>query len=55
MVFQCCLTARTEPDQGIVGLRKLEFWGVGELSVMDELEPVEKTGPFENFHVAFSR
>ena len=29
MVFQSCLTARAEPDQGIGGLRKLEFSGVG--------------------------
>ena len=54
MVFQCCLTAtRAEPDRGIGGLRKVEFLGVGGLPVMDELEPLEKSGPFENFHVAF--
>jgi len=42
-----------EPDRGIVRLRKLEVLGVGGLPVMDELEPLEKTGPFENFQVAF--
>jgi hypothetical protein len=45
MVFQICLTARAEPDRGIVGLRELEFLGVGGLPVMDELEPLKKTGP----------
>ena len=47
MVFQSCLTARAEPDRGIVGLRELEFLGVGGLPVMDELEPLKKTGPFK--------
>jgi hypothetical protein len=37
MVFQGCLTARAEPDRGIVGLRELEFWGVGGLPNLDEL------------------
>jgi hypothetical protein len=52
MVFRSCLTARAEPDRGIGGLRRLEFLGVGGLPVMDELEPLEKTGPFENLQVA---
>ena len=45
MVFQSCLTARTEPDRGIGGLCELDFLGVGELPVMDDLEPPEKTDP----------
>ena len=53
MVFRSCLTARAEPDRGIGGLHKLEFLGVGGLPVMDELEPLEKTGSFENFQMAF--
>ena len=32
---------------------ELEFLGVGVLPVMDKLEPLEKTGPFEHFQVAF--
>ena len=53
MVFQSCLTARAEPGRGVVGLRKLEFLGVGGLPIMDELEPLEKTGPFNYFQMAF--
>ena len=53
MVFQSCLTARAEPDRGIVGLRDLESLGDFGLPIMDELEPLEKTGPFEHFQVAF--
>ena len=53
MVFRSCLTARAEPDRGIGGLRRLEFLGVGGLPVMDELEPLEKTGPFQHFQMAF--
>ena len=53
MVFQSCLTARAEPDRGIGGPLKLEFLGVGGLPFMDELEPLEMTGPFKNFQVAF--
>jgi hypothetical protein len=53
IVFKSCLATWAEPDRGIVGLRELDFWGVGELLVMDELEPLEKTGPFEHFQMAF--
>jgi len=37
----------------MVGLRKLEFLGVGGLPIMDELEPLEKTGRLKHFHMAF--
>ena len=30
-----------------------EFLGVGWLPVMDELDPLEKSSPFEGFQVAF--
>jgi hypothetical protein len=40
MVFQSCVTTWTEPNRGIVGLRKLEFVGVGGLPIIDELEPL---------------
>jgi hypothetical protein len=53
MVFQSCLAARAELDRGIVGLRDLEFLGGGGLSVMDEFDPLETRGPFENLQVAF--
>ena len=53
VVFKSCLATWAEPDRGIVGLRELEFLGVGGLPVMDELEPLEKTGPFEHFQMAF--
>ena len=53
MVFQSCLTARADPDRGIGGLRELELLGVGGLPVIDELDPLEKRGPFEDFQVAF--
>ena len=53
MVFQGCLTTWAEPDRGIVGLRKLDFLGVGGLPIMDELEPLEKTFPFQHFQMAF--
>jgi hypothetical protein len=53
VVFQSCLTARAEPDRGIVGLRELEFLGVGGLPIMDELEPLEKIGPLKHFQMAF--
>jgi hypothetical protein len=48
-VFQSCLTARTEPDRGISGLRELEIWGIGGLPVMDELEPLERQAPLRTF------
>ena len=53
MVFQSCLTTWAEPDRGIAGLRELEFLGVGGLPIMDELEPLEKTGPLKHFQMAF--
>jgi hypothetical protein len=53
MVFQSCLTTWAEPDRGIVGLREVEFLGVGGLPIMDELEPLEKTGPLKHFQMAF--
>jgi hypothetical protein len=53
MVFQGCLTTWAEPDRGIVGLRKLDFLGVGGLPIMDELEPLEKTGRLKRFHMAY--
>ena len=53
MVFKSCLATWAEPDRGIVGLRELEFLGVGGLPVMDELEPLEKTGPFQHFQMVF--
>ena len=53
MVFKSRLATWAELDRGIVGLRELEFLGVGGLPVMDELEPLEKTGPFEHFQMAF--
>ena len=53
MVFQSCLTTWAEPDRGIVGLRELEFVGVDGLPIIDELEPLEKTGPFQHFQMAF--
>ena len=42
-----------EPDRGILRLRKLECVGVGGLPIMDELEPLEKTRPFQYFQMAF--
>jgi hypothetical protein len=30
-----------------------ELVGVGGLPIMDELEPLEKTGPFQHFQMAF--
>ena len=53
MVFQSCLTTWAGPDRGIVGLCELEFLGVGGLSIMDELEPLEKTGPLKHFRMVF--
>jgi hypothetical protein len=53
VVFQSCLPTWAEPDRGIVGLRELEFVGVGGLPIMDELEPLEKTCPFQHFQMAF--
>jgi hypothetical protein len=53
MVFQSCLATWAEPDRGIVGFRELGFVGVGGLPIMDELEPLEKTGPFQHFQMAF--
>jgi hypothetical protein len=53
VVFKSCLATWAEPDRGIVGLRELEFLGVGALRVMDELEPLVKAGPFEHFQMSF--
>ena len=53
VVFKSCLATWAEPDRGIVGLRELEFVGVGGLPIMDELEPLEKTRPFQYFQMAF--
>jgi len=53
VVFKSCLATWAEPDRGIVGLRELELVGVGGLPIMDELEPLEKTGPFQHFQMAF--
>ena len=53
MVFKSCLATWAEPDRGIVGLRELEFLGVGGLPVMNALEPLVKAGPFEHFQMAF--
>ena len=47
MVFQSCLTTWAEPDRGI------KYVGVGGLPIMDELEPLKKTGPFQHFQMAF--
>jgi hypothetical protein len=51
--FQSCLTTWAETDRGIVRLRKLEFVGVGGLPIIYKLEPLEKTGPFQHFQMAF--
>ena len=53
MVFQSCLTARAEPDRGIIGLRELEFLGVGGLPVVNELEPLVQAGSVDNFQMTF--
>ena len=54
VVFKSCLAAWAEPDRGIVGLRELEFVGIGGSPIMDELEPLEKTCPFQYyFQMAF--
>ena len=36
-----------------VGGSLWEFVGVGGLPIMDELEPLEKTRPFQYFQIAF--
>ena len=53
VVLKSCLVTWAQPDRGIVGLRELEFVGIGGLPIMDELEPLEKTCPFEHFQMAF--
>ena len=53
VVFKSCLATWAEPNRGIVVLRDLEFVGIGGLPIMDELEPLEKTGPFQHFQMAF--
>ena len=53
MGFKSCLAIWAVLDRGIFGLRELEFVGVGGLSVMDELEPLVESGPFEHFQMAF--
>ena len=53
VVLQSCLTTWAEPDRGIVGLREIEFVGVGGLPIVDELELLENTGPFQHFQMAF--
>ena len=53
VVFKSCLATWAEPNRGIVVLRDLEFVGIGGLPIMDELEPLEKTCPFQYFQMAF--
>jgi hypothetical protein len=53
MVFKGCLAAWAEPNRGIVGLRELEFLGIGGLPVVDELEPLVQAGSVEHFQMPF--
>ena len=53
MLFKGCLAAWAEPDRGIVGLRELEILGIGELPVVNELEPLVQAGSVENFQMTF--
>ena len=53
VVFKSCLATWAESDRGIVALRELEFVEIGGLPTMDELEPLEKTCPFQYVQLAF--